>query len=113
MATLKKKKTLYLPNDVPHPEVEALAFIYDSKGIAVLSKEPDAFLTIFYFDKADTIVMGRASNSNHKNLTSLHISCNLSDTGLVAVGGKCCQLKILIEFMGHEKTTNFKIKIYI
>lgn len=88
MATLKKKRTLYLPNDVPHPEVEQLHFTYDSKGIAVLSKEPDAFLTIFFFDKAETIVMGRASNSNHKNLTSLHISCNLSDTGLVAVGGR-------------------------
>ncbi|XP_037045778.1 cilia- and flagella-associated protein 57 [Bradysia coprophila] len=87
MSTVKKKKTLYLPNDVPHPEVEQLAFTYDSKGIAVLSKEPDAFLTIFFLDKAETVVMGRASNSNHKNLTSLHISCNLSDTGMVAVGG--------------------------
>lgn len=88
MSTLKKKKTLYLPNDVPIPEVEELNFTYDSKGIAVLSKEPDAFLTIFFFDKAETVVMGRASNSNHKNLTTAHISCNLSDTGLVAVGGK-------------------------
>lgn len=88
MSTMKKKKTLYLPNEVPHPEVEQLAFTYDSKAVAVLSKEPDAFLTIFFFDKAETIVMNRASNSNHKNLTSLHISCNLSDTGMVAVGGK-------------------------
>lgn len=64
-----------------------MVFIYDSKGVAVLSEEPDAFLTIFYFDKSETIICGRVSNGNQKGLTANYLSCNLNDTGLVAVGG--------------------------
>lgn len=87
MGTLKKKKTLYFPTEIPTPAAECMAFTYDSKGIAVLSQEPDAFLIIFYFDKSETIVVGRVSNSSQKALSAKYISCNLSDNGLVAVGG--------------------------
>lgn len=64
-----------------------MCFTYDSKALAVLSKEPDAFLTIFYFDKSDTVVTARVSNGNQKTLTANCIACNLTDTGLVAIGG--------------------------
>lgn len=64
-----------------------LRFTEDSRGLAVLSKEPDAFLTIFYFDKAETKIVGRVSNGNQTGLTADVIACNLSDTGLVAVAG--------------------------
>lgn len=87
MATFKKKKTLNFSAEVPTPAVECMSFTYDSKGIAVLSQEPDAFLTIFYFDKSETIVVGRVSNSAQQTLVARYISCNLSDNGLVAVGG--------------------------
>lgn len=87
MLTLKRRKTLRFPDDVPTQRAQAISFINDSKGIAVLSKEPDAFLTIFYFDKADSIVCGRVSVSSKKLLIAKYISCNLNDTGLVAVGG--------------------------
>lgn len=73
--------------EIPTPESESICFTCDSKGIAVLSKEPDAFMTIFFFDKAETIVMGRVSNSGQKTLSAIHLACNLSDTGLIAVGG--------------------------
>lgn len=52
----------------------------------MLSQEPDAFLAIFYFDKNETIVTGRVSNRNQKGLARF-ISCNPSDSGLVAIGG--------------------------
>lgn len=65
-----------------------MQFTQDSNGLAVLTKEPDAFLVIFYFDKSETIIMGRVSNGNQKGLTADVIACNLGDNGLVAVGGK-------------------------
>lgn len=64
-----------------------MRFTEDSRGLAILSKEPDAFLTIFYFDKSETIIVGRVSNGNQTGLTADVIACNLSDTGLVAVAG--------------------------
>lgn len=71
-----------------------MRFTEDSRGLAILSKEPDAFLTIFYFDKSETIIVGRVSNGNQPGLTADLIACNLSDTGLVAVAGKInCKLK--------------------
>lgn len=88
MLTLKRRKTLLFPADVPTPEAESLAFNYDSKGIAVLSREPDAFMTIFYFDKAETVVCGRVSVGNQTQPIARHVSCNLSDTGLVVVTGE-------------------------
>lgn len=88
MSSLKRRKTLYLPMVIPTPEPESICFTCDSKGIAVLSKEPDAFMTIFFFDKAETVVMGRVSNSGQKSLSAIHLSCNLSDNGLIAVGGE-------------------------
>lgn len=72
---------------MPTQNVEALRFTEDSRGLAVLSKEPDAFLTIFYFDKSETIIVGRVSNGNQSGLTTTVLACNLNDTGLIAVGG--------------------------
>lgn len=87
MATLAKKKTLKLPKEVPTREAAVMEFTQDSRGLAVLSKEPDAFLTIFYFDKSQNVIVGRVSNGYQKGLTAHVIACNLNDTGLVAVGG--------------------------
>lgn len=87
VATLAKKRELHLPKEVPSREAAVMEFTQDSRGLAVLSKEPDAFLTIFYFDKSQNIIVGRVSNGYQKGLTAHVIACNLSDTGLVAVGG--------------------------
>lgn len=76
-----------------------MRFTEDSRGLAILSKEPNAFLTIFYFDKSETIIVGRVSNGNQIGLTADMIACNLSDTGLVAVAGKRISFKI-IEYVG-------------
>lgn len=69
-----------------------MRFTEDSRGLAVLSAEPDAFLIIFYFDKADTIIVGRVSNGNQIGLSADVIASNLSDSGLVGVAGDdfCC-----------------------
>lgn len=87
LPSFKKRRTLSLPSEVPHPVPAKILFTYDSKGVAVLSEEPDAFLTIFFFDKSETIICGRVSNGNQKGLIANYLACNLNDTGLVAIGG--------------------------
>lgn len=87
LTTLRRKKILKFPKEVPVQRPECLEFTRDSNGLTVLSKEPDAFLTIFYFDKTDTVIVGRVSNSYQKGLTADVIATNLSDNGLVVVGG--------------------------
>lgn len=96
MTTLKRRKTLHFPEDVPTPQPQAIAFTNDSKGIAVLSKEPEAFLVIFYFDKAETIVCGRVNAGSNLKVVPKYISCNLNDAGVVAVGGKSILVFLLI-----------------
>lgn len=76
-----------LPNDIPTRDVSFMRFTEDSRGLAILTKEPNAFLVIFYFDKSETIIVGRVSNGNQPGLTADVIACNISDTGLVAVAG--------------------------
>lgn len=87
MGSLKKKRSIKLPNEVPNKDVSFMRFTEDSRGLAILSKEPDAFLSIFYFDKSETVIVGRVSNGNQPMLTADVIACNISDTGLVAVAG--------------------------
>lgn len=99
-----------LPNEVPTQDVSFLKFTEDSRGLAVLSKEPHAFLTIFYFDKSETIIVGRVSNGNQPGLTADVIACNLSDTGLVAVAGLLLNVTLFSRnhfFWRHFKQTNF------
>lgn len=87
IGSLKKKKSMKLPNEVPTKDVSFMRFTEDSRGLAILSKEPDAFLVIFYFDKSETVIVGRVSNGNQPGLTADVIACNITDTGLVAVAG--------------------------
>lgn len=87
MESLKKLKSLSLPPECPTQAVGNMCFTMDSKGIAVLSQEPDAFITIYTFDKSDTMVTGRASNANYPGRATL-LQCNPSDISIVAVGGE-------------------------
>ncbi|CRL06256.1 CLUMA_CG019108, isoform A [Clunio marinus] len=84
--TLKKLKSLKLSSDFVTKSVGNLCFTNDSKGIAVLSKEPDAFLTIYNFDKNDSVVTERVSTIKYPGRATL-IHCNPSDISVVAVGG--------------------------
>ncbi|XP_065072592.1 cilia- and flagella-associated protein 57 [Ochlerotatus camptorhynchus] len=86
IATLKKRKTLQLPPDCPNTQIGNICFTYDSRGIAVLSVEPDAFLSIFSFDKNESLIIGRASNSSQQGQAN-YLSCNPGDATIVAVGG--------------------------
>lgn len=76
-----------LPIECPVQAVGNMCFINDSKGIAVLSQEPDAFITIYTFDKNDSMVTGRASNKNYPGRATV-IQCNPGDTSIVVVGGE-------------------------
>ncbi|XP_035778469.1 cilia- and flagella-associated protein 57-like [Anopheles albimanus] len=84
--TLRKRKTLQLPPDCPNTQIGNICFTHDSRGVAVLSVEPDAFLSIFSFDKNDSLIIGRASNSSQQG-QAIYLSCNPSDATIVAVGG--------------------------
>lgn len=94
LGTLRRRKRLDFPDDIPTKRTQAMAFTYDSKGIAVLSQEPDAFVAVYYFDKAETTITCRVSVGTKKKLIARHVSCNLNDTGLLAVSGDYT-LKIL------------------
>lgn len=87
LETLKKVRTLTLAPECPVQEVGNMCFTPDSKGMAVLSREPDAFISIYTFDKNDTVITGRASNKNYPGRATLLV-CNPSDTSIVAVGGE-------------------------
>lgn len=84
---LKKLKSLNLPPECPVQVVANMCFTSDSKGIAVLSEEPDAFITIYTFDKSETMVTGRASNKNYPGRATL-LQCNPGDISIVTVGGE-------------------------
>lgn len=86
LETLKKVKTLNLPPECPVQGVGCMCFTNDSKGMAVLSQEPDAFIIVYAFDKNDTIVTGKASNKNYPGRATL-LQCNPGDISIVAVAG--------------------------
>lgn len=62
-------------------------FTQDSKSFAILSREPDSQLILMFFDKNESTVIGRVSHSTHQLGVAKYISCNLSDSGMVAIGG--------------------------
>ena len=64
-----------------------MCFTCDSKGMAVLSQEPDDFISIYCFDKTDTMVTGRASNKNYPGRATL-LQCHPTDPTIVAIGGE-------------------------
>lgn len=84
---LKRKKTLQLAPECPVQAVGNMCFTCDSKGMAVLSKEPDSFITIYTFDKSDSMVTGRVSNKNYPGRATL-LKCNPGDVSIVTVGGE-------------------------
>ncbi|XP_055598286.1 cilia- and flagella-associated protein 57-like [Uranotaenia lowii] len=86
VSTLRKRKTLQLPPDCPCTLIGNICFTFDSRGVAVLSVEPDAFLSIFSFDKNESLIIGRASNSSQQGQAT-YLACNPSDSTIVAVGG--------------------------
>lgn len=85
--TLKKVKSLQLAPECPVQEVGNMSFTNDSRGMAVLSREPDAFISIYTFDKNDTMITGRASNKNYPGRATI-VVCNPGDTSIVSVGGE-------------------------
>lgn len=86
ISSLKRKKCLVL-SGCPVNEPSAIAFTHDSRNVAILSVEPDAFLSIFTLDKEEGVFMGRASNSAMPGRARF-ISCNPGDTAVTAVGGE-------------------------
>lgn len=88
LESLKKVKTLQLAPEFPVQKICTMCFTCDSKGMAVMSHEPDAFVTIYSFnEKTDTMVTGRASNKNYPGRATL-LKCNPNDIAIITVGGE-------------------------
>ncbi|XP_055686721.1 cilia- and flagella-associated protein 57 [Lutzomyia longipalpis] len=87
IGTLKRRRTINFPNEIATKEVASMSFTSDSKGFAILSREPDSQLILMLFDKTESIVIGRVSHSTHQLGVARYISCNLMDSGMVAIGG--------------------------
>ncbi|XP_059613536.1 cilia- and flagella-associated protein 57 [Phlebotomus argentipes] len=87
IGTFKRRRTISFPNEIATKEVASMSFTNDSKGFAILSREPDSQLILMFFDKTESTVIGRVSHSTHQLGVARYISCNLSDTGMVAIGG--------------------------
>ncbi|GAB0089612.1 cilia- and flagella-associated protein 57 [Sergentomyia squamirostris] len=87
IATFKKRRSINFPNEIATKEVASMSFTNDSKGFAILSREPDSQLILMFFDKNESTVIGRVSHSTHQLGVARYISCNLSDNGMVAIGG--------------------------
>lgn len=85
LATLKKRNSVQFPADIPTKKVAAMSFTNDAYGLAILTKEPDAYILLVYFDKNQ--VMGRVSHSTHQLAIARCIACSPIDTGMVAIGG--------------------------
>lgn len=86
LATFKKKNSVSFPADVPTKEVAAMSFTNDAHGLAILTKEPDAYILLVFFDKHQQI-LGRISHSTHQLAIARSIACSPIDTGMVAIGG--------------------------
>lgn len=64
-----------------------MSFTFDSKGVAILTKEPDSYILLMFFDSNQTQVLGRVSHSSHQLTVARCLSCSLVDPGLIAIGG--------------------------
>lgn len=86
LATFKKRQSVQFPSDIPTKSVAAMSFTNDAHGLAVLTKEPDAYILLVFFDKK-TQIMGRVSHSTHQLAIARCIACSPIDSGMLAIGG--------------------------
>lgn len=87
LSTFKKRNTIQFPNEIPTKAVASMSFTFDSKGMAILTKEPDSYILLVLFDNNQTLIMGRVSHSTHQLTVARCLSCSRVDPGLIAIGG--------------------------
>lgn len=87
VATFKKRNTVHFPSEVPTKVVAAMSFTADSKGMAILSREPDSYILLVFFDKLQTQVLGRVSHSTNQSTIARCLSCCPGSSGMIALGG--------------------------
>lgn len=88
LATFKRKQLVQFPNEIPTKTVAAMSFTTDSSpGLAILTKEPDSYIFLVFFDKNRTQILGRVSHSTHQLTIARCIACSPIDSGMVAIGG--------------------------
>ncbi|XP_013119183.2 cilia- and flagella-associated protein 57 [Stomoxys calcitrans] len=84
--TLKKRRTLDLPNGSKTATIKQLLFTGDSKGLTILTQSPEEMLYMILLDKLGTVYEGRPCPPNTR-CTAECVACNPQDTSLLAVGG--------------------------
>ncbi|XP_073812366.1 testes of unusual size isoform X1 [Musca autumnalis] len=86
LQTLKKRRSMELPNGSKHADITHVLFTGDSKGLTLLTKGPDEMIYMILMDKLGTVYEGRACPTNGR-FSAECIACNPQDTSLLAVGG--------------------------
>lgn len=86
MATLKKRRTLELPDACKNGIILQLVFTADSKAVAFLTKQSEEMVFILVLDKSSTVYEGRSCPPNVRGSTEC-LACNPQDTSLLAIAG--------------------------
>ncbi|XP_023305499.2 cilia- and flagella-associated protein 57 [Lucilia cuprina] len=105
--TLKKRRTLELPDTCRNAEIQQIIFTADSKALTVLTKHPVDMLYMLLLDKSCTVYEGRSCPPNARGSAEC-IACNPQDTSLVAVGGNNLLLLQTKSEKGFNTTNNLK-----
>ncbi|XP_075166965.1 testes of unusual size [Haematobia irritans] len=107
LQTLKKRRTLDLPNGSKTAAIKQILFTGDSKGLTILTQGPDEMLYMILLDKLGTVFEGRPCPPNVRCSADC-IACNPQDTSLLAVGGNNLLLLQTKSDKGFNTTNNLK-----
>ncbi|KAM7345855.1 testes of unusual size isoform 2-T2 [Cochliomyia hominivorax] len=105
--TLKKRRTLDLPESCRKSVIQQIVFTADSKALTILCQHPDNVLYMILLDKSCTMYEGRSCPPNIRGSADC-ITCNPQDTSLIAVGGNNLLLLQTKSEKGFNITNNLK-----
>lgn len=107
LITLKKRRTLELPEACKKATVQQMVFTADSKALAFLTKHPDDMVYMLLLDKSCTVYEGRTCPPNARASADC-IACNPHDTGLIAIAGSNLLMLQMKSEKGFNTTNNLK-----
>lgn len=105
--TLKKRRTLDLPENCKNSTIQQILFTADSKALAILCKHPDDMMYMLLLDKSCTVYEGRSCPPNIRGSADC-LACNPQDTSLIALGGNNLLLLQTKSEKGFNITNNLK-----
>lgn len=107
LQSLKKRRTLDLPNGSKNATILQFLFTGDSKGLTILTKSPEEMIYMILLDKMGTVYEGRPCPPNVR-CSAECIACNPQDSSLLAVGGNNLLMLQTKSDKGFNTTNNLK-----